>query len=60
MTGARRPENAKTHRTIAPKNRISLKDVERHARLTEATDYLDQLPKTYCREKPQVSRSFLI
>ena len=49
-TGARRPENAKKHNAIAPKNTISRKDVERHARLTEANGLPQPVAKIYSRK----------
>ena len=56
-TGARRPENPKKHNAIAPTNTISRKDVERHARLTEANGLPRPVAKTYSRKNPQVYRS---
>jgi hypothetical protein len=55
-TGARRPGNATKHNAIAPKNRISRKDAERHARFTEANGLPRPVAKTFSGTKPQVSR----
>lgn len=51
-TGARRPENAKKHNAIAPKNTISRKDVERDARFTEANGLPRPTAKTYAGKTP--------